>query len=300
MWRWDLRGNSDNSKTAWGLLAVVGLLLAMAGARSHRPDDFPAQVLVWVNERPVTSARLRYAERRLKKAVSGELIEAERRLLIDLLIDEELLLQRAEMLGVVEADPGVRKAIVQAAISDIVREFVDRRPARHQLEDYYWHHRAVFERPARVALTALRFDTLAAAQRARASIAVGDRWADLEAGPEAKPLPYLPESPLPMHVLRRYLGPGPASVAQSLKPGEVSHPVEGAGGAYLLRVTDAVYPSVPQFSEIEAVVREEYLSRGREAALTRKLAQLWNRADIQFSERAETERPGQYVRREVQ
>jgi hypothetical protein len=101
--------------------------------------------------------------------------------------------------------------------------------------------------------------------------------------PEAQRIPHLPGSPLPAHVLRRYLGPGLASVALTLNPGEVSTPVESAGSAYLLQVVTVLAPSVPAFSEILPDVRAEYLSRGRETALADKLAQLWRSADIQFN-----------------
>ena len=290
------RGSTVKHQPGWALLVGLGLLLAMAGARIPQPDDSDVQALLWVNGRPVTGTQLHQAEQRMLPGNGDELSEAERDLLVELLIDEELLLQRAERLGVLDADPGVRKAIVQAAIDEIVLEFLSRSPGQQELEVFYWRHRAMFERPARLSVTALRFDSLAAAQHARASVSAGDEWAQLEASPAANPLSYLPDSPLPTHVLRRYLGPGPASAAESLEPGQISQPVEGAGGAYLLRVTDAVYSSVPEFGDIEAVVREEYLSRGREAALTRKLAVLWSRADIQFNNQAVTQRPGQYAR----
>lgn len=301
MWRLALRGKQINSNSGWIFLAVVGLLLSMAGARIQQPDDSPGDALAWVNDRPVTSAQLSHAEKRLNTIIDVELSEAERLSVLDLLIDEELLLQRAESLGVVDAYPGVRKAIVQSVISEIVEEFLATPPDQQQLEQFYRHHRAVFERPARLVVAALRFDSLAAAQHAHTSLAGGEEWAELKASPAAKPLPYLPESPLPAHVLRRYLGPGPTSVALSLNPGDISHPVAGAGGAYLLRVSEAVAPSVPEYSNIEAVVREEYLSRGREIALTNKLAQLWQAADIQFNARVVAdERPGKYVRRALQ
>jgi hypothetical protein len=43
--------------------------------------------------------------------------------------------------------------------------------------------------------------------------------------------------------------------------------------------------TVPEFDEIGSIVREEYLSRGREAALSEKLAKLWQAADIRFNPR---------------
>ncbi len=293
MWRRALRGRLIKSSTGWALLAVFGLTLAMAGARVQEPESASGDVLVWVNDRPITSDRLNEVEARLNGVFTDD---ADRRALIDLLIDEELLLQRAERLGVVDGDPGVRKAVVQAAIRQIVEEFLATPPEQKQLEQYYSHHRAVFKRPARVAVAALRFDDVTAAQHALVS--GGGSWADLEARPDATPVSYLPNAPLPVHVLRRYLGPGPANAALSLTPGSISHPVEGPGGAYLLQVTHSVSPSVPGFSDIEAVVLEEYLSRGREAALTDRLAELWRAADIELNDRVAP--PGDYVRRSEQ
>ena len=239
--------------------------------------------MLWVNDYPISAAQLRHAERRLSGGHPGKLSESERRVVLDLLIDEELLLQRAESLGILDSAPGVRKAIVQAAISEIVEDFLRRPFDEAVLEQFYLSHSAVFEHPGRRAIAALRFDKLAAAQRAADAYANGSGWADLEAMPEAKPVRHLPGSPLPAHVLRRYLGPGLANVALALKSGEISDPVESAGSAYLIKLITVRAPSVPAFSEILPDVRAEYLSRGREAALADKLAQLWRSTDIQFN-----------------
>ncbi|MGI9284817.1 MAG: peptidyl-prolyl cis-trans isomerase, partial [Pseudomonadales bacterium] len=209
--------------------------------------------------------------------------EADRRSVTDLLIDEELLLQRAESLGVLKADPGIRKTIAQAAISEIVEEFLAQPLDQSLLERFFQRHRAVFEHPTRVAASALRFESWDAAERASVAAANGGVWAELAAMPEAEPVSHLPGSLLPVHVMRRYLGPGLTNVALSLKPGEISPPVESAGSAYLVRVSALVVPSVPEFSEITPDVRAEYLSRGREAALADKLAELWQAADIQLN-----------------
>ena len=96
------------------LLAVAGLVLTLAGARTPGPDDITGEVFAWVNERPVTGAQVEQAQQRLTAAGGVGATDAERRSLVQLLVDEELLLQRAESLGVLQADPGVRKAIVRA------------------------------------------------------------------------------------------------------------------------------------------------------------------------------------------
>ncbi|MEH6580882.1 MAG: peptidylprolyl isomerase [Halioglobus sp.] len=274
---------SPLASAGWGLLACMGLVLALMGARVQPLAAPSAETLLWVNERPISSAQLRYAEQRLTGDITKRLGQDESRTVIELLIDEELLLQRAESLGILETDPGVRKMIVQAAIGETVEAFLSQPIDQHVLQQFFQRHSAVFEHPLRVAVSALRFDSLAAAKHAIAILDDGSAWADLAALPEAQPVTHLPGSPLPAHVLRRYLGPGLASVALSLKPGQISQPVESAGGAYLLQVVSVTPPTVPDFDKIVLDVRAEYLSRGREDALANKLADLWQSADIQFS-----------------
>ncbi len=70
-----------------------------------------------------------------------------------------------------------------------------------------------------------------------------------------------------------------------MKPAEVSQPVESGGSVYLLRVNAVHAATVPEFDEVESIVRDEYLSRGREAALAEKLVELWQAADIRFNPR---------------
>jgi hypothetical protein len=283
MWPPACQGNEKKVSGGWGLLACLGLTLALAGADIPTSPEPEQGILLWVNEYPISATQLSHAERRLSGEHSGGVSESERRVVLELLIDEELLLQRAESLGIPDSAPGVRKAIVQAAISEIVEDFLRRPFDEPMLEQFYVHHRAVFEHPGRRAIAALRFDKLSAARRAADAYANGSRWVDLAAMPQAQPVRYLPGSPLPAHVLRRYLGPTLANVALALRPGEISDPVESAGSAYLIKLITVDAPFVPAFSEILPDVRAEYLSRGRETALADKLALLWRRADIRFN-----------------
>ena len=83
--------------------------------------------------------------------------------------------------------------------------------------------------------------------------------------------------------MHRYLGPSLAQIALSLAPGEVSQPVGSADSFYLIRLDDVAAAQVPDFRQVIPEVEAEYLSRGREAALENKLAELWQAADIQFN-----------------
>lgn len=276
-------GNNSIANALWALLALAGLVLALAGARLKAPADATDAALVWVNDRPITSVQLTQIQQRLAAGDSRQITEVERDSLIRLLIDEELLLQRAESLGVVQVDPSVRKAIVRATIDGIVEDFLAEALADQQLEQFYQRHKAVFERPPRVAVEALRFNDLDTARQAVHSAGPVPTWAGLKDYSGAQPFNQLPRSPLPAHMLRRYLGPAPTDLALSLAPGEISAPVKGAGGAYLLRLVSVIPPYLPDYKDIVPIVQQEYLSRGRELALTKKLERLWAEADVQLS-----------------
>lgn len=278
--------NKFIANTLCTLVAFTGLVLALAGARLEPAAVVSGDALVWVNERPITNAQLDRAAQRLGADGARQLTAAERESLVRLLIDEELVLQRAESLGVLQVDPAVRKAIVRATIDAVVEDFLAQPPGDQQLQQFYRAHQAVFERPARFTVDALRFDDVAAARQAVAAVQPGAGWAGLVTSSAAQPMRQLPGVPLPAQVLRRYLGPGPTEIALSLVPGEISAPVEGAGGAYLLRVTSVIPAYLPAYQDIVPSVRQEYLSRGRELALTQKLARLWGEGDVQLNIRA--------------
>jgi hypothetical protein len=268
------------------LLALLGLVLALYGSMSVQPVAEDRDVLVWVNEQPVTGAQLAFAEERLSRGSAEGRGATQRESIIELLIDEELLLQRAEVLGTYGTDPGVRKAIVQAVIDEVVEDFLAEPVDPRLLKLFYREHRAVFERPPRVAVEALRFSDLPQARWARTEILAGTGFAEIARTAEAQAIPHLPSSPLPAHMLRRYLGTSLATIALALERGQTSQPVIGPDGIYLLRAT-AVNPSeVPELEDIGADVEAEYRIRGREAALEDAVAGLWRRASVKVNEDA--------------
>lgn len=283
-----MRAISDKAhpivRTGRILLALLGLALALFSSKSVQPPYQEGEVLAWVNQQPVTSGQLTFAMDRLTGGSPGSLSAAQRQAISELLIDEELLLQRAESLGIHGTDPGVRKAIVQAVIDSVVENFLAEPVDSQRLKLFYQQHAAVFGRPVRVAVEVLRFTNLPDAERAHAALLSGAAFADVGRTANARTIPQLPSSPLPVYVLQRYLGSRLTDIALSLEQGEVSDPVKRSNGVYLLH-TRAVTPSVvPDFNEIREEVEAEYRHRGRETALEKTLVNLWRSADIDFNQ----------------
>ena len=265
------------------LLALLGLTLALLGSNPLKSPAEAENVLVWVNQQPVTSAQLAFAVERLTQGSPDILSTTQRQSILELLVDEELLSQRAQTLGLYGADPGIRKALVQAVIDQVVTDFLSRPVDVQQLRLFYTEHRSVFERPGRMAVEVLRFANLQNAQRAHAALLAGADIEDVGDTDEAGALSHLPSSPLPAHMLRRYLGSALTELALSLEQGEVSEPVRRSDGVYLVRAMIVEPAEVPEFDEVRVQVESEYRRRGREWALDQALAQLWQDADIDLN-----------------
>ena len=120
------------------LIALVGLSIALIGSDLDLKSKSAADnVLVSVNQQPITFQQLNFASRRITGSSAEKLDAEQKNTIVKLLIDEELLLQRAELLGIASADPGIRKALARAVISQTVTEFLDRPIDEQQLQTFY-------------------------------------------------------------------------------------------------------------------------------------------------------------------
>ncbi|MEM7137041.1 MAG: hypothetical protein AAF500_10705 [Myxococcota bacterium] len=129
---------------------VVGGALAVASI-VRVPDEAPpmAQVVVWVDDRPVS----RDSYERALAAVAadrkgGTLRDDDRERVLGRLIDQELLVGRAIELGLHERDPQLRNQLATAMIEFLVRQAEDdaQEVTDEELESFYERERFRFER----------------------------------------------------------------------------------------------------------------------------------------------------------
>jgi hypothetical protein len=266
-----------------GVLAITGLFLALLGPALTKAPALHDDVLVRINHHPITVVDLAQVTQRLE-SVSETIIgiEAGRRLL-ELLVDEELLLQYAESMDIFQKDPGLRKLMAHAVIDEIVMDFLDDAVSESALLAFYSRHRVVFERPKTVAVSVVRFSSLADAEQARVRMLGGEQISALDNRVNTEMLSHLPSSLLPAQGLIRYLGPTLTSMALKLDQGEVTDPVSLGDGFYLaqVRATKPVY--VPDFESVKKLVKVEYLRRGRDDALIKTLGSLWAGAKVDIN-----------------
>ena len=217
---------------------------------------------------------------------------ADRRFVLDRLIDEELLVQRGLELGLARQDARVRRDLTAAVIDAVVTEHEDGTPPDADLEAFYRRERDFFARPGRLRVRQLwcRADTAAdapsadaRARAAAASLRAGEDFAGVRArlgDPEIAPLPDALLSPAK---LLDHLGPTALRAALELEAGAVSDPVRSATGYHVLQVLEREAEWVPPREEIADEVVAEYRRRRGERALRAYLDGLRARAEVEIA-----------------
>ena len=252
------------------LIALAGLSIALIGSDLNFKSIVATDnVLVSVNQQPITLQQLNFAAQRITGSSAEKLNTEQKNTIVKLLIDEELLLQRAELLGIASADPGIRKALARAVISQTVTEFLDRPIDEQQLQTFYLEYRALFAQPLRLELQAYKFERMEQAQQAFASAEIPAHQPSL-----------LPASALPAHMLRRYLGNPLADIALTLTEGETTAPLQRPDGIYLLHLIAKQPEQISPLTEVRPQVEAEYRRRGRDMALQTRLVTLRQQAQI--------------------
>jgi len=267
------------------VLAASGLLGANAPGRRALPSDAVARVngeLIRVDDYQRVLSALAQDRR-------DSLTPADRHLVLNRLIEEELLVQRGLDLGFARQDSKVRKDIVAAVIDSVVSESGDKQPTDAQVQAFYDEQRDFFTGPGRVRVrqiwvrAATAADAPAALERAQQAtqrLRAGEDFAtvhDALADPELVPLP---DALLPPTKLGDYLGPTALRTVLSLEPGAVSDPIRSNTGYHVLQVVERQSATAPPLAEIKPQVEIELRRRAADEALRSYLDGLRSRAHI--------------------
>ena len=273
--------NSNNIARA--SIGLFGLLLLLAGSNTqinwlHQPAD----TIVLVNQQPVTETALRVARQRSGMLTADISTQGRDQQLLQRLIDDELILQRAEELGILQADPGIRKLLARSAIETVVSKSQALPVTESELVAFYDNHQAVFQQPQRITLQSAQFDDVETANTTRNAVIAGQSLKKAASIAGAQILP-IPLSPLPKHSLIRYLGASLTDLALTLSTMEVSQPIIRGDSVYLLQVFENQPTTLMPLEQVRETAMTELKIRQRRDSLATTLAELKQQASIQFN-----------------
>ena len=270
---------------AVGVAAAAGGLMSGPGAGARLPKGAVARV-------NGTLIRGEEYERLVAAATQDRrepLDAAERRHVLDRLIEEELLVQRGLELGLAASDRKVRSDLTASMISSVTEEQDQAQPSEAQLRAFLQDNLDFFAGPGRLRVRQVFVrvptgdDEAAGLERAREAerrLRAGDVFAAVQAALGDAELPALPDALLPAAKLRDYLGPTALRSALDLDAGAISEPVRSSSGYHVLQVAERQPDQAPPFEEIREQVLVEYRRRAGENALRRYLDDLRRRADV--------------------
>lgn len=291
-------GSPSSNRRPLVLLALgiaVGALMAAAGllVADDRDAALPGDAAARVNGELIR----RDDYDRLLAALAGDrrnpIDDAQRQLVLDRLIEEELLIQRGLELGLAQLDTRVRKDLTMAMIDSVVADVRDLTPTDDELRTFYTDNAASFAQAGRYRVRQIwcRAATLADGDAAyRRARDAGDRWRAGEAYETVKAelgdeeISPIPDSLLPPTKLTDYLGPTALRTVLELQPGQVSEPIRSSTGYHVLQLVERGAATVPDFESVREQVAAEFRRRRADDALRSYLDDLRARAEVEVAE----------------
>lgn len=283
---------SSRRARAWlviGSLAGLGLAaLGMLDATWSR--GLPSDAIARVND--VFLRRDDYARALAGVAADrrAPLSEADRRYVLDRLIDEELLVQHALELDLARLDRRVRTDLVAAMIQYLTAGAEDRDPTPAELRSFLEENADRFARPGRIRIRRIliRSEPLRTDEEAReraalafARIRSGEGFDRVRSDLGDEEIAALPDSFLSPTKLREHLGDSLTREAMALEVGRVSEPLRYATGYHVLQIVAREPRRQPDPTHIDEELRAEWRREQQDRALRRELDRLREMARIE-------------------
>jgi len=285
--------------TPWLLFvgAAIGLALATFGLLEPRngPQTLSPEAAAQVGERTIRRVDYERVLAGVERDLRNPLDQSIRRLVLDRMIDEELLVQRALELGLAAIDRRVRGELTSGLMDSIVGEADADDASESEVARHFEENIDFFTRPGRLHAQTVYFSSRSDGRRQEGSaveragqavtrLRAGENTSEIESrlgDPQVSPLP---NGMLPPSKVRDYVGPIILQTLEVLKVGEWSEPIESGGGFYVARVIEREPQIIPAFEQVEDLVRQDLKRRRGDQALRDYLDDLRTRTPVAINE----------------
>ncbi len=268
--------------------AVIGLAVAALEAVTWRfaPDGRDAAAIV--NDVVIPRADYQQMLNLLSSSrVNGALTPQDRQYVLNRLVEEELLFQRAEEIGLMRNHRALQASIVRAMVGFILDDASSAPPSDEVLAAFYQKHQAWFtpKEQLRVVRIYLRPEQAKLAQEVAARLKRGENFAALAKRLAAKNISSaieIPDRLLPRDKLFEYLGEDLTERVGALAVGGIIGPIESEAGIDFLWLRGRQKPSPPRFEDIKPRVATYYAQRRDDERLKNYITGLRDQAKIEL------------------
>ena len=267
------------------LASIIGTFLAIYSIVDNNKNfsSLPNDVIAIVNDKIIPSERYRTVIQLIENDKRDDLTEADRKMALDRIIEEELLVQYAYQNGFLEADDLLRKSIVRSVVDSIVEQSVSVIPDEDELQDFYQDNLPVFTLDEQYRVVILSSQNLPDIKTAKEIWQESYDIQKLEIDiPSIRQLD-ISSGFISKLRLGTLIGPLLRDVVLSLSIGETSKAIETIYGYTIVTLVDKKDKIIPEYSDIKEVVLQEYRRRQRENILEELLSDLKRQSDIDIN-----------------
>jgi len=265
--------------------SIIGTFLAIYSIVDNNKNfsSLPNDVIAIVNDKIIPSEKFRTVIQLIENDKRDDLTEADRKMALDRIIEEELLVQYAYQNGFLEADDLLRKSIVRSVVDSIVEQSVSVIPDEDELQDFYKDNLPVFTLDEQYRVVILSSQNLLDIKTAKEIWQESYDIQKLEIDiPSIRHLG-IPSGFISKLRLGSLIGPLLRDVVLSLRIGETSKAIETIYGYTIVTLVDKKDKIIPEYSDIKEVVLQEYRRRQRENILEELLSDLRRQSDIDIN-----------------
>ena len=203
---------------------------------------------------------------------------------LERMIEEELLIQRAKDLGLFSTNTMIRGTIVQQMINMVISENSLDIVSNSELKRFYDENKGFFTNADRLRLKQIYFSeekgsALERAENFYLDLIQGKKADQIDAEGDKSALE-IPDTLMTLAKVREYIGPSLMQVAKMLQPGEFTTPKKVIGGYKIIILLERRDASPPKFEFIRERVKSEYQKRKDDQTLRDYLNKLKKRYEI--------------------
>jgi len=267
------------------LASIIGTFLAIYSIVDSNKNfsSLPNDVIAIVNDKTIPSERYRTVIQLIQNDKRDDLTEADRKMALDRIIEEELLVQYAYQNGFLEADDLLRKSIVRSVVDSIVEQSVSVIPDEDELRGFYQDKLGFFTLDEQYRVVILSSESLsditAAKEIWQKSYDIQKLKIDITSIRQLG----IPSDFISKLRLGTLIGPLLRDVVLSLRIGETSNAIETIYGYTIVTLVDKKDKIIPEYSDIKEIVLQEYRRRQRENILEELLSDLKRQSDIDIN-----------------
>ena len=264
---------------------LIGISLALFSSIKESKFDNTKDWAAKVGEGEISQTKYSLQLEGLNLDKRSPLTQDDRAFVLERMIEEELLIQRAKDLGMFSTNTMIRGTIVQQMINMIVSENSFEEIETSDLKSFYKKNLGFFTSANRLRLKQIYFsdekkDSYQRALEVYQNLVEGHSLEELIARGDKTAL-QIPNTLMTLSKVREYIGPSLMKIAMNLRPGEFTSPKKMQGGykiIYLIERRDAL---PPEFNQIKDRVKSEYQKRKDDQALRNYLDNLKNWYEIE-------------------